>query len=214
METKSTKARIMDTAEKLFADKGFHATSLRDITKSADVNLAAVHYHFGSKEDLLDAVLGRRIAPVNTQRLNMLKEVEASADGNNPDLKAVLRAYLLPPFRNMSILGKDGAKFMQLLGRMHSETQSHLRLRFMRHFTPVLESFTVAFARSLPELPVDEVRWRMQFVIGAMAHTLIWGEQLRTHGMDAESMFEKLIDFCEAGMQAPAERLHMVEVGA
>ena len=78
-----TKDRILDTAERLFADKGYPATSLRDITNEAGVNLAAVNYHFGSKEALLSAVLDRRIGPVNEKRLELLDAAEAQA-GNQP----------------------------------------------------------------------------------------------------------------------------------
>ena len=66
--TSVTKAKILDTAEKLFGDKGFDATSLRDITTEAQVNLAAVNYHFHSKESLIDAVIARRMAPLTRRR--------------------------------------------------------------------------------------------------------------------------------------------------
>src|SRR5271163_200520 len=86
-----TKTRILDAAEKLFALKGFEATSLRDITAEAQVNLAAVNYHFQSKDSLIDAVIVRRIEPVNRRRLEML-----AAAGPDPALEQILRAFLTP----------------------------------------------------------------------------------------------------------------------
>ena len=77
MSTADTKLTILDTAERLFADHGFGATSLRNIISEAEVNLAAVHYHFGSKEALIKAVLERRIIPLNLERLRLLDLAEA-----------------------------------------------------------------------------------------------------------------------------------------
>src|ERR671910_3594384 len=81
MRVMETKEKILDAAERLFAAHGFAGTSLRSVTKEAGVNLAAVHYHFGNKEDLLRAVLGRIVIPVNRERLEMLEQVEAAAEG-------------------------------------------------------------------------------------------------------------------------------------
>ncbi len=86
-----TKTRILDTAEKLFGENGFDATSLRDITAQADVNLAAVNYHFQSKDSLIDAVIARRIEPVNRRRLEMLE-----AAGPNPTIEQIVEAFLAP----------------------------------------------------------------------------------------------------------------------
>src|SRR5215813_4840679 len=86
-----TKARILDAAEKFFGTNGFEATSLREITSEADVNLAAVNYHFHSKDSLIDAVIARRIEPVNQIRLEMLE-----AAGPDPTLDQILTAFLTP----------------------------------------------------------------------------------------------------------------------
>src|SRR5579864_3993381 len=86
-----TKTRILDAAEKLFADKGFEATSLRDITAEADVNLAAVNYHFQTKDSLIDAVIARRIEPVNKKRVELLDSA-----GSNPNIEQILIAFLAP----------------------------------------------------------------------------------------------------------------------
>jgi AcrR family transcriptional regulator len=214
MKSLGTKKRIMDAAESLFADRGFYATSLRDITTAAEVNLAAVNYYFGSKEVLLDAVLERRLGPMNTERLQMLESALKRAGEGALVLSDVLRAYMLPPFRKLSLLGPQGAKFMQLMGRMHSETHSDLRHRFVRHFETVVNEFTQAFRQALPDLPMEEVRWRMHFVIGAMAHTLVWGEWERGGVSNPDEVFGRLIGFCEAGLRATSEDLSSMKVGA
>src|SRR3954471_3227822 len=89
-----TKLRILDTAERLFAESGFAATSLRQIISEAGVNLAAVHYHFGSKDELLDAVVTRKAAPVNEERLALLDGLPAEAG-----IPAILDAFLTPMAR-------------------------------------------------------------------------------------------------------------------
>src|ERR1700685_1814561 len=109
-EKPDTKSRILDAAENLFGNKGFDATSLRDITAEADVNLAAVNYHFQSKESLIDAVIARRIEPVNRRRMEMLE-----AAGPNPSVEQILTAFLAP------VLDQNLAVVVPLLGRMMSD---------------------------------------------------------------------------------------------
>src|SRR5438105_15736421 len=124
LETKvDTKQRILDSAERLFAQHGFAATSLRTIIADAKVNLAAIHYHFHSKEALLDAVILRRLGPVNQERLKLLDACEASALDGRPNLESVLEAFIAPAFR----VGSDpdsGQIFVRLIGRILSEDLS------------------------------------------------------------------------------------------
>src|SRR5271167_2773804 len=101
-----TKTRILDTAEKLFGDKGFDTTSLRDITAEAEVNLAAVNYHFQTKDSLIDAVIGRRIAPVNRRRLEML-----AAAGPNPSVEQIVEAFVAP------LLERGISPMLPMMGR-------------------------------------------------------------------------------------------------
>ncbi len=202
-----TKTRILDAAEALFAERGFAATSLRDITAGAKVNLAAVNYHFGSKDALLSAVFDRRLGPVNAERLRLLGELEQEATGARLGLEDVLQAFLIPPFRKMQEWGDSGMKFMQLVGRTHSEASDQMRASFFQHFEEVFARFTDAFGDALPDLSPHDVRLRMHFVIGAMAHTLAWSQQLaRDAGArpdHAESMLGALVQFAAAGMAAP-----------
>src|SRR5580704_13248627 len=92
----NTKDRILDAAERLFARDGFEATSLRAITTEASVNLAAVNYHFQSKEALVQAVIGRRMGPANAQRLALLDAYEAQAVDAPVPLEKIMDAFLRP----------------------------------------------------------------------------------------------------------------------
>src|SRR5215470_3442420 len=91
-----TQGRVLDAAERLFADHGFKGASIRAIVEAANVNLAAVHYHFRSKEALLEAVLTRRISVVNEARLRQLDQAEAAAAPHAPPVEQILRAFIVP----------------------------------------------------------------------------------------------------------------------
>src|SRR5260370_27836269 len=117
-----TKQRILDSAERLFAEHGSEATSLRTIIADAQVNLAAIHYHFHSKEALLEAVIVRRLEPINQERLRLLDACERDANGERPSLEAVLEALIAPAVR----VGADQARgktFRRLGGRIFSDEQ-------------------------------------------------------------------------------------------
>src|SRR5689334_6672408 len=93
-----TKASILDTAERLFAERGYASTSLRTITSAAGVNLAAIHYHFRSKEALLEAVVSRRADAVNSRRLEILDQLRKDAGGRPLPLEQIFEAFLGPAF--------------------------------------------------------------------------------------------------------------------
>ncbi|HAK56312.1 MAG: TetR/AcrR family transcriptional regulator [Vicinamibacterales bacterium] len=206
----ATKERILDAAEGLFANHGFAATSLRQITAVAEVNLAAVNYHFGSKEALLTAVFERRVVPVNQERLRLLDGLEAeAAQGKAIQLEDVVRAFLLPAFNAVEGFGQQGAKFMQLVGRMHSETNEQLRAAFLKLFQPVGQRFVPVLRQLLPTLTEDEVMWRLHFMIGSLAHILVCTqleEPLMGKLARGGDLVEALVQFNTAGLtaQAPA----------
>src|SRR6186997_2062595 len=110
----ATKPRILDAAEALFMEHGFEATSLRAITTSAGVNLAAVHYHFGSKEELFQAVLTRRLDPMNQERIDLLAKVEREAAGRPLSCEKVLFAMLIPALRLARDEERGGKDFLRL----------------------------------------------------------------------------------------------------
>ena len=203
----ATKERILDISERLFADSGFAKTSLRDITKEAGVNLAAVNYHFGSKEALLDAIFDRRFRPINDKRFAMLDEFEGSAGGDGPILEDILLAFLGPPFHAWAEMGECIQKFLKLAGQIHSETNVEIRAAFIGQFDVVFERFTGALANALPNLAPGEVARRMHLVVGAMAHTMIWGEEIMSRAPhaphDPNQLLDSLISFAAAGMSAP-----------
>jgi AcrR family transcriptional regulator len=193
-----TKTRILDTAEKLFGEKGFEATSLRDITTAAQVNLAAVNYHFQSKDSLIDAVIDRRMAPINRRRLEML-----AAAGPSPSLEAIASAFIVPPL-------ETDLTFVPLLVGRILLTPDKFVSHFRERVQSVAEPFFAAVSAALPHLPLAERIWRFHFMAGAMAQVLLFSRILPelTHGLcdpsDRKALAEKLIVFAVAGLRAPA----------
>jgi AcrR family transcriptional regulator len=211
----NTKTRLLDTAERLFAHHGIEATSLRTITAEAGVNLAAVNYHFQSKEALMHAVIARRLDPINQRRLAMLDACEAEAGGEPVPLNQLLDAMLRPIFEMLSGPAKE---FAPMMSRIFTESSDLTEKVFQKHMAHVLARFFPALERALPHLPRTELLWRMQFMMGAVAHTIGGARVLEvlSGGLcdtsDVEGILQRLESFLLAGLQAPvsAEVRHAV----
>src|SRR6185503_3862118 len=161
-----TKTLILDAAELAFAEQGFDA-SLRHIIAAAGVNLAAVHYHFGSKEALISAVFARRLGPLNKERLRLLDAAEASS---NNGVEVVLESLVGPALKLAQEPARRG--LLRLFGRSIAEPNEAVQRIISEQFGNVVRRFTMAFRHALPELPEAVLLWRIQFVIGAMGHVM------------------------------------------
>ncbi len=206
MEQISTKDRILDAAEQLFADRGFANTSLRRITAAAGANIASVNYYFQSKEALIHAVFSRRLVPINRARLEMLDRLEARGEPLLVD--DVLRAFVEPVLRAPETF-EGMTTFGRLAGRMYSDPSDTFARIFREEFAEVRVRFTAAFQRAMPELPAEEMYWRLHFVIAVVAHTLAGLHQIRTISdgacdiSDNAAILERLVAFLAAGFRAP-----------
>jgi len=212
-----TKQRILEVAERLFAERGFSGTSLRTIIGEAGVNLAAVHYHFHSKDALLEAVILRRLEPVNRERLAMLEACEHAARGGPPPVEDILRAFIEPTVHLVRDPQRRGSIFARLMGRLHAEAASAFAEIAKKHFGEIGRRFKEALERALPEVPQSEIFWRMHFAIGAMAQTLRGSPELEAlsggqcRASNPEDAVPRLIAFLAAGFQAPVSIPHAQE---
>lgn len=203
--TASTKDRILDAAERLLAKKGFKATSLRAITAEAEVNLAAVNYHFQSKEALIRAVIARRIGPVNERRIAMLDAIYAAAGDEPLPIGAVIDAFIRPVIE----LRSRTKTIAPIMGRVFTENPEFLERFFRDHLADVTQRFMAAFERALPGLPREELFWRVHFMIGSMAHTMVVGELLKiiSGGLcrtdDVEGLVTRMVTCFSAAFRAP-----------
>lgn len=191
-----TQGKILDTAERLFGDQGYAGTSLRQIIGEAGVNLAAIHYHFGNKEELLDHLVSRKAAPVNAERLALLDRYESEAGDAAVAVEKILKAFLEPPLLRV----KENPDFAKLMGRLYGEGLMPTIIE--KHFRTVVMRFFAAFRRALPGLSDQELALRLQFMAGAMAHTLMFDWRQFSTGGDL--LVRELIAFVIGGLRAPA----------
>jgi AcrR family transcriptional regulator len=206
----ATQARILDAAEALFMEHGFEATSLRLITAAAGVNLAAVNYHFGSKEELFQAVLTRRLDPMNQQRLELLTRLESRAAPAPLTCDRILLALFVPALRLARDPARGGNNFLRLLGRAYADPAPFIRQFLSDQYAVMIARFKAAFARALPHLPRRELSWRLHFIMGALSYTLAGTDAFkiiaelnpRDSGND-ELLLRRLAPFLLAGLTTP-----------
>jgi len=198
----STKQRILDSAEALFARHGFAGASLRQVTASANVNLAAVNYHFGSKENLINEVFRRRLDSLNEQRLSALEVVQSTKDFT---LEDVLAAFVRPAL-SLSQDPEGGAGFVRVLARAYAEHNEQLRKFLHDNYGPALKQFATAFARLLPNLDKQELYWRLDIVSGALTYAIADFGMIKRRGISEQQhrdlAAEHLIKFAAAGLRA------------
>jgi AcrR family transcriptional regulator len=196
-----TKGKILDTAEKLFAERGYASTSLRQVIAAAEVNLAAVHYHFGTKEDLLDAVVLRKVEPVNAARLTWLERVESAAGVGALQIEDVLESFLLPTAET----AQRNPEFVRLMGRMLTEGMMPSLVE--KHFQTIAMRFAAALRRAIPHIDEQELMWRVHFMIGATAHALSMKPILagmESGAPDIAARMRRLVTFLSAGFRVAA----------
>jgi AcrR family transcriptional regulator len=212
-DQKDTKERILDAAERLFSESGFSGTSLRNITAEAGVNLAAVNYHFGSKEGLIEEVFSRRLGPMNRERIALLDALEARGTTNDPCLGEIVEAFVGPPLRLSADPELGGLAFMRLLGHAMTQPSARIRLLLTSQFRDVGLRFVSAIRRAVPELSEAEAVWRVLFMAGAMGHALAFGEQVTEMYGDLvgdrgeQTLARRLVPFLAEGLRAPAAKL-------
>ena len=198
----NTKERILHAAEDLFAQHGFAGTSLRQVTSKADVNIAAVNYHFGSKENLVHEVFKHRMDEMSEKRLSALSETIAR---DPADLNGILLAFIQPALA--LTLDRHCASFVRVLARAYAEKNDGLRNFLSENYGQVLREFAKAIAICLPQLSKEELYWRMDFTAGALTYAMAdFGLIRRQPGVTEKAHCEKaaqhLITFAQAGLRA------------
>lgn len=204
-----TKTRILDAAEALFVGGGFDALSMRQITAAAQVNLAAVNYHFGSKDALIHAVLARQLDTLNAARVQVLDKLESTL-GDQLLCEHVMVAMFLPAVRISRSGAPNADRYLQFLGRAYTDPSPVVRDFIDGHYLQTFGRFFLAFKRTLPQLSVDDLAFRLHFAMGALAGVLAGGDTQRlltefTQGQgDHESfLLSRLITLMAAALKAP-----------
>lgn len=211
MAHSETVDRILDAAELLFAEKGFSETSLRMITSKANVNLAAVNYHFGSKNDLIQAVFSRFLGPLSQLMEQGLKEKNWGVEGNLPNLEEIVTLYVQSLLKIPTSQENGVTIFMRLLGLAYTQSQGHLRKYLEQQYARTFRIFMTLVKQSTPDLSTEERFWRIQFTMGALAFTMSSIQPLTDilenksgSKADPEKVVNYLIPFLLAGLKTPA----------
>ncbi len=207
-QSESTRVRIVAAAERLFAERGFAGTTMRDLTTSAGTNLAAVNYHFGSKEGLLEAVFRTYLEPIMAERLRLLDAAEAQAQGQPLPLRTIIELYVGPAVRTLS---RDRAGIPSLMSRLHQEPHPAVEELILRLTQPVIVRYAAAVQRTLPTLDPTRILIRGHLMTGAMLYILGHGRLLLSKQVPSQSgmlseadMLQELVRFCEAGVRQDA----------
>ena len=208
-----TRSRILDAAESLFMEHGFDGTSMRLITAQAGVNLAAINYHFGSKEALIQEVFRRRLNWLNEERMRALDELEATADGQALKPSQIVDAFFSTMIRMAEDEERGGVIFLRLLGRTLTEPSDFIRAFLAHEYKTVVERYKEALFRSLPDVPKAEIVWRFHFMLGATSYAIAGTDALRLvtdWGIEAEDsedrldrLLPRLISFLIGGLRTP-----------
>jgi AcrR family transcriptional regulator len=184
---------------------------MRQVTGEARVNLAAVNYHFGSKEGLFHAVLRRRLDGLNQERLRVLDELEAKAGGAPLKPSQIVDAFFGTLLRMAAREGSGGGVFLRLIGRTLTEPGEFIRALLAEEFADVLERYKQALFRALPDVPKEEIVWRFHFMLGATSYAIAGIDTLRLvtdwqadeAGDNIDQLLPRLMSFLLGGLRAP-----------
>ncbi len=199
----ATKAAVLATAERLFAEQGLRAVSVRDITAGAGVNLASVNYHFGSKDALVFEIFRRRTAELSRERARRLHQA-IDRHAGSPPVREILEALIAPPLI-WSRIGHERRTALQFIIRARSEGGEDVR-EVLRTDVSHLRPFADALLAARPDLAPEDVYWRLHFTLG-MIHNNRFAEFDRLHVLsggatregDVEALLARMLDFAEAG---------------
>lgn len=208
-----TRERILDASERLFMANGFDGTSMRLITGAAGVNLAAVNYHFGSKESLMQEVFRRRLDWLNGERLRVLDEMERKSGGRPLKPSQIVDGFFGTLLRMAQDEAHGGITFLRLLGRTLTEPSDFIRTFLAKEYGEVMERYKAALFRALPDVPKAEIVWRFHFMLGATSYAIAGTDALRLvtdwqiEDADAtdrlDRLLPRLMSFLLGGLRAP-----------
>ena len=198
-----TKQRILAAAEELFAQHGFDGASLRQVTASAGVNLAAVNYHFGSKSQLIEEIFRHRLDDINGRRLLALHKIAGRPE---TVLEDVIAAYVRPA---VELSGEgEGSVFMRVMARAYAEHDDTLRRFLSENYGHVMRQFVAEFGRLLPELGKEDLYWRIDLMTGALTHAMSGFGMIQRKSdiperQHREKIVEQLLRFTASGLRHP-----------
>jgi AcrR family transcriptional regulator len=206
-----TRERILDAATRLFTNNGYSGTSVRMITREAEVPVALVNYHFGSKQGLMEAVFARALGDQGENRVKHLEKLEKESKGRPLPVKVLVEAFLTSALRLTQRDDLSGTVFKQLVARAFYEPGPGTESFFPEEYAETIERYKRAFRQTLPGLSEEEIIWRMYFMVGIVAYVIAGKDTMRiTHlyGLNEElsgnpgAVLQKLVPFLVAGFSS------------
>lgn len=206
LQLTETQERLIEAAETLFAEKGFEAVSLRDITAQAGANVAAVNYHFGGKENLINAVMSRHAMPINTERIELLDALLARERA--PSVREVVSAFLRPMMSRILAEESRQQLFAKFIGRMMTEGSCGLPEEVLPQFKEMAHKVVTGFQAAVPGLSDEQAYFRLKCCFVVMADAIMRDEAFEqisdgcvSAKWDWEQVFEEVLNFCEGGLR-------------
>lgn len=209
-----TQTDILNVAEEICAREGFEGLSIRAIADTAGVNLAAINYYFGSKQQLFEAMFRRRVVPLNEERLTLL--AQCGTENQPAYLENVIRAFVTPPMKLTDFADPDGRSalvVMQFLARVFAMPGEGPFLT--EYYEPVRSLFVQALQQARPTLALEEILWRYNLMVGAIIYAMAgtarmtrppqaFAGSLIHKAPTADEAIEEMVRFFAAGMRAPS----------
>ncbi|MFM2242575.1 MAG: hypothetical protein RLZ97_1430 [Verrucomicrobiota bacterium] len=202
-----TRQKLLEAAETLFSEMGFDRVTVRDVTDKAGANVAAVNYHFGSREGLVEKVIERHISPVNEERLARLDMLERKSGAKAVVLEEILEAFVRPFLTQLRRSELSEKLTFKLMGRMLGDQAGRMPATVEAQFNEVVHRFRRAFAKALPHLDEEELLWRTHFMAGGMIHAMAHADLLHrlTRGASGnpstEQTLSRFIRYAAAGLR-------------
>ena len=201
-----TRQRLLDAAEKLFANKGFHGITVRAIAKEADADPALVTYYFGGKRELFDAVLLRRAEVLNQIRMAELDACESGAGPEGPSVEQIIAAFSHPMLERTANGGPGWKNYFALVAQITNSPEWGGEI-MTKYFDPIATRFLEAIKRTQPDWTDEDVYWSYHFLSGAMV--LTFAETGRIDNLsgglckstDIDSVHARLPKFIAAGFE-------------
>ena len=208
MELSATKRKIIEAAEVEFAKQGYAGASIRSITKTAGVNLAAVNYHFGSKEDLFKHMARYRFEPINELRFRLLDDLEVKHAPEAPPAENVIEIIIRPLVTNFMAKGASGGSFMRAMGKALSEERPFMQKLQRDLLKDIVARVASLLHRTANEASQEQISYCMHFISCSIVGAMIQHSRLETlfgegiDAQDAEKLSNRLTQFVSGGVQS------------
>lgn len=200
VSTIKTRSQILDAAERRFAQTGYDGTSIRDITGDAGVNVAAIHYHFGGKRELLRGVTDRVVVPLNRRRFDLLDALLAITE--RPSVRQLVEVFVRPDIEALQQLSERGPNVARFLGRIYADQTPWIREMTDAQFTEVSDRFGALFAQAVPGLESGELNWRVRQMVAVIITGFATWPEGGMDGEEAEVLIQRLVAFLSGGLEA------------